>query len=280
MDETTTNAQVVANLAFAASEQRIPALASLTEHGIPYVVVPEGYAVKDLESLLPFPLRKRASVTVSDSNSFILYSKNHGSLDDCVIYADIDSEASKCNLIAVINDHGADTAQWRDHTCTFAPKLAVEWKRWTTNNKRQMSQSEFATWLEDNLPDIAGVPGMPSGTEILQMALAFEANADKRLRSKINLQSGGVRFEFVEDETKDTRTSMQAFERFTLGIPVFDGSTSAYPLEARLKYRDKDGKLTFWYELIRSDRVFKTAVTDELTKIKDATGFMLLSGKP
>ncbi len=54
----------------------------------------------------------------------------------------------------------------------------------------------------------------------------------------------------------------------------------AYWLEARLKYREKDGKLTFWYELIRPDRVFKTAVTDELGRIKEATGFPVVSGKP
>jgi uncharacterized protein YfdQ (DUF2303 family) len=112
------------------------------------------------------------------------------------------------------------------------------------------------------------------------MALGFEANADKRLRSKINLQSGGVQFEFVEDETKDTRTRMQVFERFTIGIPVFDGSQSAYPVEARLKYREKDGKVTFWYELIRQDRVFKSAVTDELRRIQEATGFNVVSGMP
>ena len=58
------------------------------------------------------------------------------------------------------------------------------------------------------------------------------------------------------------------------------GSTSAYPLEARLKYRESGGKLSFWYELIRPDRVFKTAVVDDLQKIKDATGFPIVFGTP
>lgn len=248
--------------------------------GIPYVTVPEDYELRDLESLLPAPARKRAAVVVTDSDSFIFYTKKHGSLDDCTIYAAIDSERSYFNLVAVINDHGADKAQWRDHRCTFEPKQAVEWKRWLSKNKQQFNQADFATWLEDNLPDIASVPGMPSGTDILAMALGFEANADKRLRSKINLQNGGVQFEFVEDEDKDTRTRMEVFQRFTLGLPVFDGSTSAYPLEARLKYREKDGKVTFWYELIRPDRVFKTAVMDELARIKDGTGFPIIAGLP
>lgn len=259
------------------------AVQPITSHGgIPYVAVPDGYNIHDLESLLPAPTRKRADVTTTDTDSFIFYTKKHGSLDNATIYADIDAEASRFHLVAVINDHGSDidAQQWRDHLCQFSPKQALEWKRWLGKNKTNFSQADFATWLEDNLPDIAAVPGMPSGADILQMALGFEANAEKRLRSKINLQNGGVQFEFVEDEDKDTRTKMQVFERFTLGLPVFDGSSNAYPLEARLKYREREGKVTFWYELIRPDRVFKSAVTDELTRIKEITGFPVISGKP
>jgi len=255
----------------------------ITSHGgIPYVAMPEGYHAHDLESLLPVPARKRAEVTTTDTDSFIFYTQKHGNADNTTIYADIDAEASRFNLVTVINDHGAesDAAQWRDHRCNFQPAQAVEWKRWLSRNKQHFNQIDFAAWLEDNLSDIASVTGMPTGADILKMALGFEANSDKKLRSKVNLQNGGVQFEFVDDSTQETRTTMQAFERFTLGLPVFDGSTSAYPLEARLKYREKEGKLTFWYELIRPDRVFKTAVTDELGRIKEATGFPVIPGKP
>lgn len=244
----------------------------------PYIVVPDGYKVESLEMLLPAPARKRVSVSMTDASSFVAYTKKHGSLDECVIYADVDTTASKCSLVAVINDHKADSPQWRDHKCIFVPKLSVEWTRWIGYNKKTMNQTNFATWLEDNLGDVASVPNMPSGADILAMALGFEANADKKFRSKINLQSGGVSFEFVADETKETRTRMTVFERFTLGLPVFDGSSDAYPVEARLKYRENEGSVTFWYELIRPDRVFRSAVTDTLNKIKEQTGFMLLNG--
>lgn len=249
------------------------------ENGIPYLVAPDGYTVHSLEHLLPVPARKHATVSVTTTDSFINYGKKHGSLDECVIYADIDGEKSHCVLEAVINDNGADDAKWRDHRCTFEPALSVEWKRWIGKNTSNMNQADFATWLEDNLGDIANVPNMPTGAQMLTMALAFEANAEKRLKSRINLQSGGVRFEYVEDEDKDTRTSMEVFQRFTLGLPVFEGSSDAYPVEARLKYRDSGGKVSFWYELIRPDKAFKTAVKSALDEIKDATGFMILHGQ-
>lgn len=272
------NSQTVGTLLAvgAASVQfRIP-----EEGGKPYALVPNDYSVRDLEHVMPAPIRKRGAIVTTDSPSFIAYLLKHLDADGSVVYAEIDSENSKCNLLAVINDHCMEAPQWRDHTCAFSPKQAIEWKRWLGKDKVKMSQSDFATWLEDNLPDIATVPTMPNGAEILAMALAFEANSDKRLRSKVNLQSGGFTFEFVDKENDATRTTMQVFERFTIGIPVFDGSTSAYPLEARLKYRENAGSVSFWYELIRPDRVFKTAVADEVATIKEQTGLLIVSGVP
>lgn len=246
--------------------------------GLPFVTVPEGYSVNDLEKFLPSPIRKRGNVVTTDTASFSDYLNKHSTQFGSVIYAEIDSEKSVCRMVAVLDDHSDDAPQWKENICRFSPKLSVEWVRWLSKNKSVMNQADFATWLEDNLPDIATVPGMPSGSEILAMALGFEANSDKRLHSKINLQSGGVQFNFVEDETKDTRTAMKVFERFTVGIPVFDGSTGGYPIEARLKYRQKDNTLNFWYELIRPDRVFKTAVAEELSIIKENTGLLVISG--
>ena len=251
-------------------------------NGPAFAIIHHDYKVASLESQAEQPTRKRGNVITSNTDGFIFYLNKHGHETRTLVYADVDAEASQFKLVAVIDDHGNTHTdpQWREHRCHFAPDQAVEWKRWIGKDKQTFSQADFATWLEDNLGDIATVPNMPTGADILKMALGFEANAEKRLRSKINLQNGGVQFEFVEDEDKDTRTKMEVFKRFTLGIPVFAGRTSAYPIEARLKYREKDGKVTFWFELIRPDRVFKTAVQDELTRIKDGTGFPVICGKP
>jgi uncharacterized protein YfdQ (DUF2303 family) len=258
------------------------------EESNPFVVIPDGFGLKDIEFTLPAPLRKTANVILADSSSFIHYTKKHGSLDECVIYAKIKHELNEFVLTAVINDHGSDKPQWRDHRCILIPELSVEWKRWTGKNKSVMTQNEFAAFLEDNLPDIATIENMPSGSDILKMALEFEANNDKKFRSKTNLQSGGYSIEFVDEENHDTRATMKVFERFTIGIPVFDGSKNAYPVEARLKYREnegklsceKEGKLSFWYEIIRQDRIFKAAIADELLAIKNETGFPILYGIP
>lgn len=276
MDNQTNNIETAIETGAALSAPR-------TEHGgVPYITAPDNYSIKSLEQLLLKPVRKRAAVVVTDTPSFIFYVKKHGNKDATVIYAEVNPVESRFKLKAILDDHGTkpESTAWRDHTCTLTPSQTVEWGRWNSQDKTRFNQSDFAAWLEDNLADIASVDGMPTGRDILEMSLAFVATADKRLRSKINLQSGGVQFEFVDDEDKGTRTKMKVFERFTLGLPVFDGSTSAYQVEARLKYREKEGRVVFWYELIRPDRVFKQAVIDEMTAIRDATKFNVISGQP
>lgn len=64
------------------------------------------------------------------------------------------------------------------------------------------------------------------------------------------------------------------------GLVVVYGASDDYPVEARLKYRDNSGRVSFWYELIRPDRAFKTAVQSAMDQIKDATGFLLIHGTP
>lgn len=252
------------------------------KNGTPYTVAPSDYAVNSLEHLLPTPTRKRGHVSLLDAASLIAYTKDQGSLAHCRLYADVDYEQSKCNLVAIIDDHGSapEEAQWREHRATFAPKLSIEWKRWLGAHKKEMPQADFATFIEENLGDIASVNGSPTGAQMLEMALAFEATSEKRFKRRIDLQAGGVQLEYVDKADDTTSARMRMFERFAIGIPVFQGSASAYPVEARLKFRQANESLKFWYELIRPDRIFRLAVDDDLKAIKEATGFPLLYGTP
>lgn len=251
----------------------------LSDESSPFSIVPDGYVVKDLEYTLLAPTRKRSTVTVSDYDGFCRYVTRHLT-QETTIYADIEYEAGTLVLVAVLNYDGLNKAGWRDHTCTLTARQSVEWKRWTGENKIGMNQQDFAAWLEENLGDVLSADGMPTGGDMLQMAIGFDRTSEKRLKSKINLQSGCVRFEYVDDEDKDTRTSMEVFSRFAIAVPVFEGSTDAYRIDARLKYREISGKLSFWFELIRPDQTFRQAVQDVVATISDAVGITPINGKP
>lgn len=251
---------------------------SITDRSI---AVPDGWSIRDTENMQPTPYRKKATVSLADDAGFVDYLKRHGSLASCTIWCDANYQKGQVDFTAIVNDHteAADGQQWRDHLATFTPIKSVEWQRWNESHGKQMSQFDFATFIETNLADIASAEGYPTGTDMLQMATALEITQDMRIKSAIRVQSGGVRVEYVEDADAETAKSMQVFEKFALGLPVFWGG-SPYKVQARLRYRLKQGVLTFWYELIRQDKVLEDAARTLTTSIKEATGFPLFHGKP
>ena len=237
----------------------------------------------DNEHSLQAPLRKRAKVKLQDAESFIDYVKRHGSLTDSTIWGTANYQEGRVSFVAIINDHGEDDtkAQWRDHTARFSPEFSEEWRRWFGQNRKPMSQAEFAAFIEENLKDVASPDGagLPTGAQMLEMALSFEANQDMRFKSAIRLGNGGVQMSFVQDDDDQTLAKMQLFERFAVGIPVF-WNGDAYRIDARLRYRARDGKVSFWYELIRQDKTLEAATTTLIKTIREKTGTPFFFGDP
>lgn len=248
------------------------------------VALPPGWTLQERDDdakLLTQPRRKLAKVRLHDGPSFIEYLRRHGSLANSTIWCVADYKAGKVDFTAILNDNGEEETQsaWRDHLATFQPEFSEEWARWFGKNKYQFNQAEFAMFVEDNLKDITAHDGSPSGAQMLEMALSFEANQDMRFKSAIRLQNGGVQMSFVQDDDGQTLAKMQMFDRFAIGVPVF-WNGDAYRMDARLRYRVRDGKLTFWYELIRQDKVLEAATQTLITQIRDETGNPFFFGEP
>lgn len=258
-------------------EVRKPAMVDI--QGRPAVLIPDGYNLKLMENLLPDPPRKSGTAALNDVDSFIDFVKAEGSLASCRIYADVDLGNSRVFLTAVMNDHEEERAHWRDYRATYLPLKSVEWETWTGHDGKSMTQADFATFLEDNVKDVATVAGMPSGAQMLALALDFEAKQEVIIKSAMRLQSGSVEFNYVDKEDDSTVKRMEVFQRFTLGLAPFLNGT-AYQLAARLKYKHSAGKLSFWYELIRPDLVLQDATDDLIQRLRGATGFPVYYGRP
>lgn len=258
-------------------------IGSSPQLAIKRIAVPPGWDLKkiDEEDLLAAPRRKHARLALHDALSFVDYIKRHGSLTDSTIWCVADYKAGKIKFTGILNDHGeaAEQAAWRDHRASFAPEFSEEWVRWTSQHKKPFNQQDFAAFIEDNLKDIASVDGSPSGAQMLEMALTFEANQDMRFKSAMRLQNGGVQMSFVQDDDAQTLQKMQVFDRFSLGFPVF-WNGDAYRMDARLRYRVRDGKLMFWFELIRPDKVLEAATQTLIKQIREQTGNAFFFGEP
>ncbi|MES2787650.1 MAG: DUF2303 family protein [Pseudomonadota bacterium] len=249
------------------------------------VALPPGWTLveKDDEKFFDQPRRKTARVRLLDTDSFSDYVTRHGSEGGTTVWCQADYKGGQVNFCAILNDHGTvmDAAQWRDHRAVYQPVFSEEWARWTGSNKKPFSQAEFAAFIEDNLKDITSAPGTdsPTGAQMLEMAISFEANQDMKFKSAIRLQNGGVQMSFSQDDDAQTIQKMQCFDRFAIGLPVF-WNGDGYLIEARLRYRVRDGKLSFWFELIRQDKTLEAATKTTIESIRSKTKVPFFFGDP
>lgn len=155
--------------------------------------------------------------------------------------------------------------------------MSAEWNAWTAKNVKQMDQVPFAEFLEQNEGDIASMEGFPTSLQMMTMATEFEARQEMRVKSIVKLQSGGVRMEYINDADTGTTEQMKLFDKFCIGIPVFWSppgaeTVTAYPIVARLRYRLSNGKVVFWYDLVRADLVHQQAATALIAQIRNELG--------
>jgi uncharacterized protein YfdQ (DUF2303 family) len=253
--------------------EKLPKAELLRETGdILHFAVPANTAIKefDLEKTLPAPRRMRAKADFGDAASFLAYVARHAGAGT-VAWCRFDPQTFALAFTAVLDDHGPGAPGWRGHTAAFAPELSAEWKAWKAKNAQAFSQVAFAEWIQEHDEDIAAANSMPSSLQMLEMATNFVMNEERSLKSAVRLQSGGTRLTYIADPDAGTVETMSMFERFGLGIPVFHGG-SAWGLTARLKYRNNGGKLSFFYELVRPDRVHEGAAKELIDAVRSGLG--------
>ncbi|WP_309244026.1 DUF2303 family protein [Caballeronia sp. EK] len=96
--------------------------------------------------------------------------------------------------------------------------------------------------------------------------------------SAARLQDGSTNFVWKED-VNATGNKIAMPSQITLSIPVFENG-APYSIEARIKYRTKDGVLKIWYELVRPHKVLELAFRAIWTQIEEQTSTKILLGTP
>jgi uncharacterized protein YfdQ (DUF2303 family) len=241
------------------------------------ITLPEGVTEKtvDLEKYLAEPRRKSGIAVFSTIDSFSAYVATHASAGTTA-WAKFDPQTFALDFTGVLDEHSKDSPGWRGHRATYRPDMSAEWKTWiggayNGKEKKVFSQVDFAEFIEANATDILAGEGLPTDLQMLTMATNFVANEERKLKSTVRLQSGGTRLEYVADVDAGTTEAMEMFAKFQIAIPVFQDGP-AYPIVARLKYRQKDGKVAFFYELVRVDRVHRTAAMEQIQVMREALG--------
>jgi uncharacterized protein YfdQ (DUF2303 family) len=234
-----------------------------------YTVVPKDYEVKSLESFLPRPLRIKQDVILYDTDSFIGYVKEFMT-GATLIFFDVQQET----FLAAFDYHEIGKPSWNEHSAAFKPRRSVEFQTWLDSNRKQMTQVEFARFLEENLPDVVE----PPSAELLQVALTFEAKKSVEFASGVRLASGQIQFQY-DEVVRGTaqKGTIETPEKFILGIPIYVNGP-AYRIDVRLRWRLQEGKVVFWYEVVRPHRFVEHALKEISQRIAGETALPLLAG--
>jgi uncharacterized protein YfdQ (DUF2303 family) len=246
----------------------------------PFIVLRNGdrEEVVCLLGTMPSPHRKTGTVKLNDADSFIWYYGQHG--NGAPVYATLEP----ARFVAVLNEHTKDAAGWRDHRAEFRVAHSKEWTIWSKHNGQGAafnSNEAFATFLEENSPDII----KPDAAVMLAIALNFKMTSDVQFQTATRLQDGNIDFGYANIVSAEAKTAagnkVKIPELFSIELPVFDGLTAPrYKLEARFRYRLREGKLTLWYELVRPHKVIEQAFKDVWAQIAKATKAPILHGTP
>lgn len=257
-------------------EPVVPPAASATKPDA-FILVPAGWETKKLE-VPEKPRRIAQQIELHDAGSFAGYVKEFKTDTTAVL---LNEDTRKFTSIldyhgGIAGDGGKQRPEWCDHVATFVARTTPEWDTWFGSNRKAFGQVEFATFLEDNLIDVAD----PVGAELLEITRTLEAKKDVSYSSAIRLNNGSVRINYDEQikGTANTQAgTIEIPEQFTLQIQVIRGG-SVYRFPARFKYRLKERALVLWYEIVRPHKILEQALAETVAAIQEGTGVTIRKG--
>lgn len=268
MDTDNSTVKDIAALAVANAAPRVDGAAGAA----PFVILPDGYTVREIEHTLPAPLRKRGTFNLRDAASFIRMVKEQQT-EGTRLFGSLNPPGFR----AVFDDHSAAVPGWRDHVAAYSCPLSVEWKTWAGMNKKLAQQPDFAQFIEDNAPDCT----MPDSATMIEIARTLQAKKGVSFASGIRLSNGETQFAYEEtvQGKAGEKGQFSVPEVFQIAIPVLEGG-DRWRLDARFRYRIGDGgKLTLWYDLERPHKVLEEAIKEVWKAIEAGTGLAIFNGE-
>lgn len=249
----------------------------------PFVVIPDGYKIGSLADMVQNdrserPHRIKQAVEVWDAAGFVTYLLNFRDANSRV-FADVNA----ATVTAILDYHEfADSIEgqegnaprWGSHKLTLSLKKSPEWLLWIASNKKLMDQDTFATFVEDNAPDIIE----PSSATMKEMATDLHETHEMNYGSTATAANGSKKLVYTQDNKSTfgkSETTMP--EAFKVAIPVYVGG-GLVQLVARLRWRVAGGKVSFWYDLLRADAAERAAFDATRAEIAGAIEAPIISG--
>lgn len=294
-----TEAEAVANLVLpAAAMPRIIPIERGTSNSAAVLTVGEGIEVHDLkpflDEYLPRPERRRGVAVLNDLPSLVAHANRFKSPHSALF-----CDRSVPSIVSVLDYHepgGDGDAAWGQHRGLYAFPLSDEWQKWKGRNGKPMPQGDFAAFIEDRITDVSDPSEantaqafqpllellgttFASPSKLMDLSRGLSVRESSKVRNAVNLATGEGALHFETTLAGDDGAPIKVPGAFLIAIPIFRNGVG-YRMAARLRFRAKDGGITWWYELHGADQQFDRAIAEACTFAAKETGLPLFMGSP
>lgn len=304
MTDTTTRTEADAVAEIALSNQRIELIdienPETGESDVKLASVPAGRELQSIKELVDEyrlnPERRKGTARFTDLASFIEHTKRFQD-DDSVIFANPDPKAPTLTSVLNYHDRGPHTdAQARhcDHRGVYTFPVSDEWAAWRAKDGVSLSQTDFATFIEDRLldivdPQLAGESAkafavslsvaLATPAKLIELSRGLSIRVDSKVKEVRNLQTGEAQIQFETEHQDDGGAPLKVPGAFLIGIPVFREG-ALYQIPVRLRYRVSGPRVSWSFELYRLDRAFTHAFNEARDLAAKETELPVYSGTP
>lgn len=310
LTETAVNA--VADLArkqgFAVTSISAPSGTHGVPTSVPVLLDPSNGRSEDLKSHFDAwrtaPERKVGTAKVTTLESFIELTNRHR-IRHSVVFANTDWRQPSLTAVLDYHDlHGEDAetakdapeapgkAQFGRHRIEYKFPLSEEWKAWVGKDKQMMDQAAFAEFMEDHIGELAaphedevsyweeklgGKVAYPNELKLLSVGL--KVHASTRVANHITLQSGEGEITWAEEHRDMKGDKLVVPSLFIVHLPPFFMG-EAIRLPVRLRYRVREGQVTWIFQLYRPDVYVTEQVMRDMERAARETDLPAYQGIP
>lgn len=218
-----------------------------------FVVVPDGYILKNIEDYQLRPNRIKTDHKFVSAQSFAEYLTRfatHSML--------LTASSDRAQMYAVLDYHDDDddwdgeNARHGSHKATYTARQTDKIKAWLSMCSKPLGQIEFGLFLEERAVDVI----CPEAAAIMEMVMQFEATKSVQFKSSSRLSDGSRQFTYVEEN--QTRGGLTLPDKIIIRAPIYQGM-EPQDIKFLLRYRINDGTLKFIIEMHDKDEVLSEA---------------------
>lgn len=226
------------------------------------------------------PRRKLGRIVVEDAASFMHYYRKHAD-PNSEVYVDVDAG----RVTAILDAHQEtdtdesrdESARWGEHELVLLMHQTDAWKRWTSIDRKMLTQQAFADFIDDNRVNIV----KPSAAAMLELVQDFQTQTKVTFNSATVLGNGNRRLVFTEETAAGAgaKGQIEVPSVLEIGLAPFEDSQPDV-VKARFRYRISGGDLLMGIWLDNADDVRRDAVKTVVTSLQKELGIVVMRGTP